>query len=475
MPDSERDPLEEWLAREIAPLAPPSGTFELIRKRARRRKVGRLAVTVTSAAAVVVAVAIAGPTVLSLHLGQSATGTQAANGRRESTATPATATPATAASATATAPSSRASTATSPASTTPTPSESTSAAGSQVHGPVPANFQPTSVTFIGVDKGWAIGQAGTPGHCENSNPTICTSIVQTTDGGQTWEGVPAPSTSQVTGIRFLNDSNGWAYGPALWSTHDGGAIWTQVNTDGQQVIDLETAGNAAFALFATCPPAATGSTRDCTSYTLKTTPAGTDDWVDVGPATTNLPDSAGATPTIMLDSTTGWLLAADGTVYSGPLTGAWTKLGNAPCPAAPPQAGGSLGGALLSSGLNDLVAACTTQPQATGSLTAQKTLIYTSGTSSLNWLSPTAAPAHGTLTALSATASAPAIVATTEGIWILDASGQWQQTASLASGFTYVGMTTNEQGIAIPANTFLHQIYMTYDGGQSWQAYTFPP
>jgi hypothetical protein len=37
-------------------------------------------------------------------------------------------------------------------------------------------------------------------------------------------------------------------------------------------------------------------------------------------------------------------------------------------------------------------------------------------------------------------------------------------------GFTYVGMTTSEQGVALPADTSLHEIWMTRDGGQSWQA-----
>jgi len=77
----ERDPLDDWLDREISPLPPPSGTFELITKRARRRKLRKLAVTVTSAAAVAVATVFAVPAVNSLHLGQSTiSGTTAANG-----------------------------------------------------------------------------------------------------------------------------------------------------------------------------------------------------------------------------------------------------------------------------------------------------------------------------------------------------------------------------------------------------------
>jgi len=457
MPGNDRDRLDDWLAREIQPLPPPPGTFELIRKRARRRKAGKLAATVTSAAAVAVLATVGVPAVLSLHLGQSATGTPVANGRADSSAISRAATP-----------SAEGSTATSAATPTTSPSgisESTSAAGSPPGGPVPANFQPTSITFVSSTVGWAIGQAGTPGQCANANPTICTSIVRTTNDGQSWQGIPAPSTNQVSGIRFLDGINGWAYGPDLWSTHDGGSTWTQVSTGGQQVTDLETAGQAAFAVFANCSTPSGSTGQDCTSYTLKTTSAGTDNWVNVGSATTGLPDSAGSTPAIVLSGSTGWLLAPDGTIYSGPLSGAWTKLGNAPCPSTQ-SAGSSPGGALLSYDVynNEFVAACTT---------GQQTVIYTSGSTSLNWRALAEGASDGTPVSLATTPSYPAIMATSQGISVLDMStGQWAQTVTLAQGFTYVGMTTKLKGVAIPANTSLHQVWMTFDGGHTWQPYT---
>jgi hypothetical protein len=467
MPGNERDPLDDWLEREVQPLPPPPGTFELIRKRARRRKAGRLAATVTSAAAVAVLATVGVPAALSLHLGPSATGTQVANGRQDSSAT-------SSAGTTPPAGSSTAASSASPRSTPSGTSESTSPAQSPAGGPVPANFQPTSITFVSSTSGWAIGQAGTPGQCANTVPTICTSIVRTTDSGQTWRGIPAPATNQVRGIRFLDGVNGWAYGPDLWSTHDGGATWTQVQTGGQQVIDLETAGSEAFALFANCPAATGGSAQDCTSYSLKTTGDKDDDWADVGPATSDLPDSRDATPAIVLSGSTGWLLAADGTIYSGPLTGGWTKLGNAPCPATPSQ--GSLGGALLSYDpyTSRFVAACTTVPQS--ATATQKAVIYTSGTGSLNWQAAAEGPSGGNPVALATTPSYQAILATSQGISVLDTStGQWTQTVTLAQGFSYVGMTTKLQGVAIPANTSLHEIWMTFDGGRSWRPYAITP
>ena len=69
--DDERDPLDSWLNQQVKPLPPPPGTFELITRRARGRKLRKLAVTVVSAAAVAAAVAIAVPIGLNLHLNQT--------------------------------------------------------------------------------------------------------------------------------------------------------------------------------------------------------------------------------------------------------------------------------------------------------------------------------------------------------------------------------------------------------------------
>jgi hypothetical protein len=453
----ERDPLDDWLGREIHPLPPPAGTFELITKRARRRKIRKLAATVTSAAAVTAAVVFAVPTVRSLHLGQSsANGTPVAGLGPGSTPVQRT----------------NAGDSASPQGTAIRPSggpiqerpSQNPQAGLPAGGPIPPNFRPTSITFIGTDIGWAIGQAGPSCY----NPGICTSVVLTRDGGRTWRGIHAPVSDSVTGIRFL-DHDGWAYGPALYDTHDSGQDWTAVNTGTQQVIDLETAGTRAFALFATCAegPSSKTVSANCSSYTLETSQAGSDTWSAVSPATTNLPDSPGATPSIVLSGSTGWLLAADGTIYSGPLDGTWTKLGVAPC--STPQS--ATGEPLLTWDVYNhvLVAACGAQPtQAAGS---QSVPVLTSSDTTLTWNPLGTATPQGVLTSLATAPGALAILATTSGIWTFQpGTGQWTQTASLTNGFSYVGMTTDKQGVAIPADTSLHEVYMTYDGGQTWIA-----
>ena len=294
MPDR-RDDLDSWLDGRIDPLPPPPGTFELIKKRARRRKYRRLAVG-AGAAAVIVAAAVAVPQMVNLPVLNPTTASGVANGRSS--------TPSPSASGGATTASSSAAPVLSPA-----------------PAPVPANFRPSSVTFIGTQTGWVIGQAGTPGNCATQ---YCTSVARTDDAGKTWTGVPAPVTGPADGatgvsqIRFLNGADGWAFGPQLYATHDGGHTWAQVATDGLRVTDLETVGGRAFALFASCTGTGPAFADNCVSYTLYSSPAAADDWTPVGPATSGL---SGGAASMVLTGTRGYLLAPDRMLYSGPVNG----------------------------------------------------------------------------------------------------------------------------------------------------------
>src|ERR1700751_3685566 len=51
--DDQHDALDPWLNGRVDPLYPPPGTFDLIRRRARRLKFRKLAVTAGSAAGIV--------------------------------------------------------------------------------------------------------------------------------------------------------------------------------------------------------------------------------------------------------------------------------------------------------------------------------------------------------------------------------------------------------------------------------------
>ena len=365
--------------------------------------------------------------------------------------------------------------------------------GASAH-PVPPNFQPSSVTFVSQQTGWVIGQAGTPGQCANADPYICTSIARTDNAGQSWQGGPAPDTTGpsgpigVSGIRFLNDTDGWAFGPELWATDDGGKQpWTHVNTGGQRVTDLEASGGRAYALFATCTTpgnvSSPGFAADCTSYTLMTAAAGSNDWVAVGGATSGLTNGGTATSAVLeLTGTDGYLLAPDGTLYSGPIGGTWSRAGTAPCqPGSTPQANGLPSAAALALvDSTQLAIACD------GTSATSPPSVYTSDDSGALWTQQPAAAwsdigdlsGIGVTKSLAAAPNGTLTLATTTGIYVL-ASGDERWKASDATGsrapqggFSYVGMTTDDQGIALPADTSLHEIWMTFDGGQTWSPAT---
>ncbi len=66
------------------------------------------------------------------------------------------------------------------------------------------------------------------------------------------------------------------------------------------------------------------------------------------------------------------------------------------------------------------------------------------------------------------------MLATTAGLYVLPVgTAQWQSTSATGSkapqnGFSYVGMTTDTQGVAVPADMKLHEVWMTFDGGLTW-------
>jgi hypothetical protein len=119
-------------------------------------------------------------------------------------------------------------------------------------GPVPAGFEPQSFTAISELTWWVMGTAP----C--SQPP-CTSIVRTTDGGVSFVGIPAPrvpwtsaaSAGGVSQLRFADAENGFAYGGALFVTHDAGRTWRGLDLGGA-VDELAIAAGRSYAIVA--PP-----------------------------------------------------------------------------------------------------------------------------------------------------------------------------------------------------------------------------
>ena len=150
-------------------------------------------------------------------------------------------------------------------------------------GPVPSHFEPASASFVSGDVGFVLGTAP----CAHAP---CTSLVATYDGGQSWVGLPAPKAPlgevssgralAVSQVTFANARDGWSWGPALWSTHDGGATWSQpvlpVPAPGgpADLLSLQVSGGYAYALVASWSERGSGSS----AALLERSPVGLDGW-----------------------------------------------------------------------------------------------------------------------------------------------------------------------------------------------------
>lgn len=474
---SPRDPIDDWLGTDVAPLSPPPGSLARIRQQARRRKT-RQATFAAAGCAVVLAGAVAAPQVISAMHQPGRTNPPISVGSTAPSVQP-----------------SRASNTRSPAAIKHTKIQtrqhtrlSTSTSGTVP----PVNFRPTSVTFVGAQNGTGnvigavIGQAGRPGHCATQ---FCTSLAGTSSYEQRWYGVSAPlapgpsdsGNSGVSQLRFANLHYGWAYGPALEETSAGGWPWHYESTHGQRVIDLETSPSRAFAVFGTCSGTSTDYATGCSSFSLWTSVPGTRTWTQVSVPSAYMqtqPTSAAAPQLVISGDGTGYLLTPSGEVLSGPATaagGAWKAVGVAKCKPGSPAANGQAAQPVtqLAAGPT-LVLACDI-PTTSDRFSAA---IYTSADGA-SWLSVGSVTVKGTPTSLSfasplSAATSVMVLATTDGIkYSTDRGKSWHATGVTGGapdgGFSYVGMTTVNQGVAVPTNSSLGEVYVTINGGQTWQ------
>jgi hypothetical protein len=136
-------------------------------------------------------------------------------------------------------------------------------------GPISAkDVTPLSLTATGTEHQWIL--AKTPGH--DCGRAVCATIFSTDMHGESghWADlgqlpVPAasgdnPKPDSVSGLRFTKRTDGsgiydgWAYGDALWSTHDSGATWSAAASPPGQVTELESWGSDVYAAVRVAAP-----------------------------------------------------------------------------------------------------------------------------------------------------------------------------------------------------------------------------
>jgi len=340
---------------------------------------------------------------------------------------------------------------------------------------LPADFQPRSVTFVSPTEGWVLGSTA----CASGR---CAVIAHTLDAGRTWSRINAPATTVdadarlatsggVSTLRFADRLDGWAYGPDLWATHNGGATWHTVDlaavSIGQvDVWDLQAAAGTAYLV-------AISSKSE--GFDIASTPVSRDTWK---PAPVFLAVGAGPVPHVQLviQGTAGWLIQVDREVINGArLSGGIWHTWTPPCS---DSAGPAVLAAWNSTGV---IADCDLGVWSTPA--GEHLYRSTNGGASFAELSP-AVP----LTGADEVATPNASTIVVAGDSPLDAHGASTPVviASFDGGHTWttvlkpgqvtfndLGFTTQTQGVMITTSGTTSRLLMTRDGGHTWAAVTF--
>lgn len=334
----------------------------------------------------------------------------------------------------------------------------------------------TSATFVSASTGWALGVRPCPvGGCPRLQ------LRKTIDHGRRWFAVPAPpapyggrgstpAADAVSGVRFADTADGWAFGPGLWATHDGGRTWHRVGTEGLAVVALAAGGGRAIATLGRCQPPPAG----CASFRVYSTPVTADRWRAI-PGTAG----EGSIGSVTIAAGTGYVTAVTPsgglgqpamTLLSGPADGSatWRRLAP-PCPAA-----FRFAAAVAATPRSDLAAGCGGQPGAGNQLKRA----YYSADGGRTWRRLTSPPVGGYLTDTSITPAGTIMLSGDRmDVYISWEGGRaWRSSPSLnraaqlaGAGFSLdAAMTTNTQGFAIQHGADRNQMWFTYDGGHTW-------
>lgn len=334
-----------------------------------------------------------------------------------------------------------------------------------VGGPVPAGFRPASVSFASPQVGWVLGTAP----CSRS---VCTSMVRTPDGGSSWQGIPAPvaplsnaSTpgSGVKSVRFADQRNGWAFGPDLWATHDGGATWHRVNLPAPQgtVTALEAADGVVWMV------EGTGETGSGSSALMRA-PVDSDHFTSVPGV--KLPSGSASLAT---DGSKLWVIGG-GQLFTGGPSASFSAL-NDPCSSA--QQDTREAEDIAAFGGGHLLVACGDSPGAG----QEHKQAFESSDGGRSFNAAGNPPSSGDLNGVGING---------DGLFVAASSGATSIAASFDNGQTWsdvyddsangglpladLGFTTARQGIVVEgapgSGTGPSMLLQTRDGGRNWQS-----
>ena len=303
---------------------------------------------------------------------------------------------------------------------------------------------------------------------------------KTVNGGRTWLAVAAPDAppadmyqgsppaNAVGAILFSSAGEGWAFGPALWQTRDGGATWRNMSVPGGPVQDLGMAGDRVLAVTGRC-----GSGRWACRWRVYSAAAGSDDWRPV-------PGAAGTgagSAQLVVSGGVGYVLAMTADLGK-PLLLAGPVNGSARWRPVPVPCSGAWSGALAAAPGGGLFLGCGLEPGAGEQL---KTA-WMSHDAGRNWRKVTSPPSGGYLGGASMSPGGTIFLSGGRmDIYVsrdrgrsLHESPSLDNAAGLAgAGLPLAGSTiTAIQGFAFQQGVYQQQVWLTSDGGRRWTPVT---
>jgi hypothetical protein len=321
--------------------------------------------------------------------------------------------------------------------------------------------------------------ASTP--CADQVQTCRTVVVRkTVDGGRTWFAVPAPGASPadifqgippagaVGAILFTSAREGWAFGPSLWQTRDGGATWQKMSVPGGPVQDLAVAEDRVLAVTGRC-----GVDYPACSFRVYAATTGSDDWravpgaVGTGAGSVQLAVSGGV----------GYVFAVE-VDFRKPVLLAGPVNGSARWRPEPDPCGGAWSGALAAAPGGWLFLGCGSEPGAGNQL---KTA-WLSGDGGRTWRKLASPPFGGYLGGASMTPGGTIFLSGSRmDIYISwDRGRSWHESPSLQNaaglanaGFPLVALAvTQTRGFALQEGVYPQQVWLSNDGGRRWTPVT---
>jgi photosystem II stability/assembly factor-like uncharacterized protein len=269
----------------------------------------------------------------------------------------------------------------------------------------------------------------------------------------------------ISALRFANASDGWAFGPELWATHDGGATWKRVAIGGlavtATVVALETSAGVAHAVAYAAEP----------DFRIATTRTGADEW---RLSETRVPVGAGPVPEIqlVLSGASGWVLENDRTVAAGARLDAGTwKSWNPPCIDLTGPA------VLAASSATDSVAVCDVGLWSTPagerlytSSDGGATFASAGGRMPISSVVAVGMPDRSTIVVGGSNTSGSAVLLTSA-----DGGRTWPLVHSAGNvSIAQLGFTTQTQGLVITTTqSGAGRMLMTHDGGRTWARVSF--